>query len=139
MAETQSKVEGLQEELKVKMVEVSKRKAETNILIQKVGEESQVAEVEQQGAAEEEDKTNIAAKEAGLLKESAEKALSSAIPALEKSKAAIDCMKKGHIVEMKSLGTPPSMVVVTAKCIMILMGEKISPNDAEDKVWKKAV
>jgi dynein heavy chain len=39
-------VEGLQEELKVKMVEVSKRKAETNILIQKVGEESQVAEVE---------------------------------------------------------------------------------------------
>lgn len=48
-------------------------------------------------------------------------------------------MKKGHIVEMKSLGTPPSMVVVTAKCIMILMGEKISPNDAEDKVWKKAV
>ncbi|MFN9909395.1 MAG: hypothetical protein ACK56F_25310 [bacterium] len=47
------------------MVEVSKRKAETNILIQKVGEESQVAEVEQQGAAEEEEKTNIAAKEAG--------------------------------------------------------------------------
>ena len=47
-------------------------------------------------------------------------------------------MKKGHIVEMKSLGTPPSLVVVTAKAIMILMGEKVGANDPEDKVWKKA-
>ena len=62
-------------------------------------------------------------------KETAEKALSSAIPALEKAKNAIDCMKKGHIVEMKALGTPPPMVIVTAKCILILMGEKVSPND----------
>jgi len=57
---------------------------------------------------------------------------------LEKAKNAIDCMKKGHIVEMKSLGTPPSLVVVTAKAIMILMGEKVGANDPEDKVWKKA-
>jgi len=42
-------------------------------------------------------------------------------------------------VEMKALGTPPPMVIVTAKCILILMGEKVSPNDQEDKVWKKAV
>jgi len=31
------------------------------------------------------------------------------------------------------------MVIVTAKAILILMGEKINPNDAEDKIWKKAV
>jgi len=31
------------------------------------------------------------------------------------------------------------MVIVTAKCIMILFGEKVSANDAEDKIWKKAV
>jgi hypothetical protein len=31
------------------------------------------------------------------------------------------------------------MVIVTAKCIMILLGEKVSPNDPEDKIWKKAV
>jgi len=75
LAETQSKVEGLQEELKVKMVEVEKRKGETNILIAKVGEESATAEVEQVAANEEEDKTNIAAKEAQDLKEQAEKSL----------------------------------------------------------------
>jgi len=139
LAETQSKVEGLQEELKVKMVEVEKRKGETNILIAKVGEESATAEVEQVAANEEEDKTNIAAKEAQDLKEQAEKSLAQAIPALEKSKQAIDCIKKGHITEMKSLGSPPQMVIVTAKCIMILFGEKVSANDAEDKIWKKAV
>jgi dynein heavy chain len=98
-----------------------------------------VAEVEKEAADIEEEKTNIAAKEAGELKESAENALSSAIPALEKAKNAIDCMKKGHITEMKSLGTPPTMVIITAKCILILLGEKININDAEDKIWKKAV
>ena len=35
--------------------------------------------------------------------------------------------------------SPPPMVVVTAKCIMILLGEKVSNNDAEEKLWKKAV
>lgn len=58
------------------MVEVGKRKGETNILITKVGEESATAEVEQIAANEEEDKTNVAAKEASDLKEQAEKSLS---------------------------------------------------------------
>ena len=139
LAETQSKVEGLQEELKVKMVEVGKRKAETNILITKVGEESATAEVEQNAANEEEAKTNVAAKEAMELKEQAEKSLAAAVPALKKAEAAIDCIKKGHITEMKSMGSPPQMVIVTAKVIMVLLGEKVSPNDPEEKIWKKAV
>ena len=62
-----------------------------------------------------------------------------AVPALKKAEAAIDCIKKGHITEMKSMGSPPQMVIVTAKCIMILLGEKVSQNDPEDKIWKKAV
>jgi dynein heavy chain len=36
----------LQAELKVKMVEVDKKKAETDVLIEKVGKESAIAEVE---------------------------------------------------------------------------------------------
>jgi len=31
------------------------------------------------------------------------------------------------------------MVIVTAKCIMILLGEKVGNNDADDKIWKKSV
>lgn len=108
------------------MVEVGKRKAETNVLIAKVGEESAAAEIEQTAANEEEEKTNIAAKEATELKEAAEKSLAAAIPALKKAEAAIDCLNKKMITEMKSLGSPPQMVIVTAKCIMILLGEKVS-------------
>ena len=51
--ETKSKVLGLQEELKVKMVEVEKQRAETNELIEKVQSESAYAEEEQAKANEE--------------------------------------------------------------------------------------
>ena len=51
----------------------------------------------------------------------------------------IDTICNKCITEMKSLGTPPTMVIITAKCILILLGEKININDAEDKICKKAV
>lgn len=46
LAETQNKVQGLQEELKIKMIEVNKQREETDILIEKVGRESALAEDE---------------------------------------------------------------------------------------------
>jgi hypothetical protein len=64
--------------------------------------------------------------------------LSAAVPALKSAEAAINCLKKGHVTEMKNLGQPPMMVRVTAKAVMTLMGEKINPNDDLEKVWKKA-
>jgi len=39
---------------------------------------------------------------------------------------------------MKSLGSPPPGVLLTAQVVMILLGEKVSLNDPSDKVWKKA-
>lgn len=39
---------------------------------------------------------------------------------------------------MKSLGTPPDGVKLTAKVVLILMGEKISEKDPDEKIWKKA-
>lgn len=65
--ETKSKVLGLQEELKVKMVEVEKQKGETNELIEKVQSQSAYAEQEQAKANEEEAKTNIKKDEAEKL------------------------------------------------------------------------
>jgi dynein heavy chain len=38
---------------------------------------------------------------------------------------------------MKNLGSPPTGVIVTARVVLPLLGEKINPNDADDKVWKK--
>lgn len=39
---------------------------------------------------------------------------------------------------MKALGTPPDGVKLTARIILILLGERISLNDNDEKVWKKA-
>lgn len=44
LAETKNKVEGLQEQLKIKMVEVKKQREETDVLIEEVSTESAIAE-----------------------------------------------------------------------------------------------
>lgn len=39
---------------------------------------------------------------------------------------------------MKSLGSPPTGVLTTARAVLILLGEKITLQDPEDKLWKKS-
>jgi len=39
---------------------------------------------------------------------------------------------------MKTLTTPPPMVVVVAHAVMLMFGEKVPINEAIEKVWKKA-
>ena len=120
------------------MVDVQKKKDDTDVLIEKVGAESAIAEEESKIANEEEEKTNQASAAAEKLKNEADIALQAALPALESAKEAVNCLKKPHITEMKSLGSPPPGVLLTAKVVMILLGEKVGINDADDKIWKKA-
>lgn len=40
---------------------------------------------------------------------------------------------------MKAFANPPPGVVVTCRVVMALLKEKVSANDPDDKVWKKAV
>ena len=46
LAETKDKVQGLQDMLKVKMIDVNKKREEAGVLIDKVGEESAMADEE---------------------------------------------------------------------------------------------
>ena len=39
---------------------------------------------------------------------------------------------------MKALGAPPRLVIITAKIVMILLGEKIVLTEPEEKTWKRA-
>ncbi|MHA2022365.1 MAG: hypothetical protein ACTSWQ_01760 [Candidatus Thorarchaeota archaeon] len=79
----------------------------------------------------------MATQEANNLKNTADKALEEALPAYEEAKAAISCLKKNTISEMKALGSPPLLVIITAKIVMIVLGEKINLNESEDKTWKR--
>lgn len=137
LAETKSKVEGLQKDLQVKMVEVGKKQQETDVLIEKVGKESAIAEQESQIANEQEARTDEASRKAEKIKIEAETALSEALPALKQAENAVDCLKKPHVTEMKNLGSPPPGVIVTARVVLILTGEKVTLSDPDDKVWKK--
>lgn len=47
-------------------------------------------------------------------------------------------LTKGHIGEMKALGSPPVLVILTSKVVMTLLGERFGANDPDEKVWKKA-
>jgi len=71
------------------------------------------------------------------LKNEAEERLAEGKPALERAEQAIDKIKKEHITEMKSLPNPPIALVAVSKVIMIMLGEKISLHDPNDKIWKK--
>lgn len=64
------------------MVDVNKQREETDILIEKVGRESALAEEESSIANIEEEKTNVAAAEAEKISKEAKEALSEALPAL---------------------------------------------------------
>jgi hypothetical protein len=119
------------------MVEVNKKKEETGLLIDKVAKESEIAQREQEIANVEEEETNKKAKEAKELEGSAVAALSEAEPALIMASEAVKCLNKNHITEMKALGSPPDAVKLVARVLLILMGERITLSDSDEKVWKK--
>ena len=72
------------------------------------------------------------------MKDKAEKTLGEALPTLLEAQTAFSCLKKNTISEMKALGSPPRLVIITAKIVMILLGEKIPLTEPEEMTWKKA-
>lgn len=71
------------------------------------------------------------------MQQNASQALEKALPALQAAKIALESVNKGHITEMKNLGSPPTGVMVVGRVCLILMGDKITLNDPDEKVWKK--
>lgn len=137
LKETQEKVLGLQENLKVVMVQVEERRQATDVLIAEVSRESAKAQEEQEKANAEEAKTTELSQAANKLKAECDVALQKALPALRAAEGAVNCLKKEHITEMKNLANPPDGVVLVAKVLMILRGEKVSASEQRDKTWKK--
>ncbi len=107
MKSTTEQVEGLKQQLEIKMVDVKKQEEETNVLIEIVGKESLIAEEEQRLANIEQDKTTALANEANKIKDEADVKLQEAIPAMEAAKQAVDCLNKTTVQELKSLPKPP--------------------------------
>lgn len=125
MAQTTEQVEGLQVELEAAMKVVAIEKEKTDELIEIVGKETEAAEAEEAVATETAAITADAKAKAEAEKEKANQELKEAIPAMEAAKAAVDCLSKPSIQEMKALGSPPAAVLDVAKALlMVLKKEK---------------
>lgn len=124
MQSTTEQVEGLKQQLEVKMVDVKQQEEETNALIEVVGKESLIAEEEQKLANVEQEKTTALAEEAKKIKDEADKKLEEAVPAMEAAAAAVDCLTKQSIQELKSLPKPPKECESVTSAMLMLRGEK---------------
>ena len=105
MDNTNARVAMLKQELDVKMEDVEVEKEKTNVLIEEVGRESNIAEGEEKVAKEQEDATNLVANEAKATKAAADKELAAAIPAMEAAADAVNCLTPKAIQEFKSYQT----------------------------------
>merc|ERR1719316_2609241 len=121
----QSKVQGLKDDLAVKMVQVEEKKASTNVLIENVTEASEKAAIEEAAANVEAEKTNKLAGDAAAVKAKADAELGEAMPAMEAAKEAVNCLSKTSIQELKGFGKPPpECIEVCAAVAFLLLGEK---------------
>ena len=70
------------------------------------------------------EKTEALAAEAKRIKDSADKELEAAIPAMKAAEEAVKCLNKTSIQELKSLPKPPQECVSVTHTVLLLRGEK---------------
>jgi len=133
LRKTAADVAELQVDLVHTMEKVAEKKASTEILIKNMGVETAAAEVQQAEAAEEEIKAGAASSNAAAIEEHAETELSAAKPAMEAAAAAVDCLSKGMLTELKSLPKPPAGVDIVTKCCLIML-----ENEFKNHKWDRA-
>jgi dynein heavy chain, axonemal len=113
----------LEEEIKVKSVEVEAAKTQADQIAEKVGGEKAKVEVAAAGANEEAAKCAVIAENAGKMEADCTRDLEAAIPAVQKAEAALDALKKKELDELKSLGKPPGGVDDVTAAILAIKGE----------------
>ena len=136
---TAASVAVLEENLKVKAVEVEAKKAECDAMIPKLEEEKAKAGEEASKANKIASAATIKEKEVLEMKAGIEVKLAAAEPALVAAAAALEGLNVKDLGELKALKKPPSGVEdVTAACICLLQ-TKDMPFKKIDTSWKAAV
>jgi dynein heavy chain, axonemal len=131
LQKTAADVNILEEELKIKAVEVAKAKEAADELMEKVGaEKAKVGEEARKAGIEAEVCAGIAER-AGIQQRDCEADLAKAEPAVKAAEAALDTLNKKDLGELKSLGKPPAGVDDITAAILAMRGEK-------DRTWNAA-
>ena len=124
LRKTADDVNELQVDLKHTMVKVAEKVEATEVLLKRMGVERAEAEKQQEIANVEAEKADKAASDAAKIETEAATELAQAEPAMIAAAAAVDCLSKASLTELKGFSSPPSGVdKVTACCLMMLEGE----------------
>jgi dynein heavy chain len=124
LRKTSQDVAELQKDLKITMEKVAEKKVMTDKLIKEMSIQQADAQVQEEGAQLEAKKANEESQKAMIIETEAEKELSAAKPAMEAAAAAVDCLSKAMLSELKNLGKPPAGVdKVTNTCLILIEKE----------------
>jgi len=124
LRKTAADVAELQIDLNHRMEVVAEKQVATNALIDEIGVQRIDADKQNEAAGVEAEKAAIASASAAEIEAQAEQELSEAKPAMEAAAAAVDCLSKSMLTELKSLSSPPSGVdLITSACLILIEKE----------------
>ena len=146
LLETAESVAVMEEELKVKSVEVAEKKEKAEGIAEVVGKEKAIVDTQAAAAAVEGEKCDVIAKEAAAIQESAETDLAKAEPAVREAEAALDGLDKKDLGEAKGMAKPPGGVDDVFSAVLVLLANAGGASDIacdkkgkpKDVSWKAA-
>ena len=135
LRKTSEDVTELQKDLKITMVKVEEKKVATNALIEEMNEQKADGKVQEDAAQVEAQKANEQSENAMKIEKEAEQELSEAKPAMEAAAAAVDCLSKPMLTELKNLQKPPAGVDKVTNTCLILIDKEYKP---KKQTWARA-
>ena len=135
LRKTSDDVTELQKDLKITMEKVEEKKIATDNLINEMKIQQADAKVQDDAATIEAEKANEESAKAMKIEKEAEKELSEAEPAMRAAAAAVDCLSKAMLTELKGLSKPPSGVDKVTNSCLILIEKEYAP---KKQTWARA-
>ena len=134
LKKTSDDVTELQKDLKITMEIVGEKKKATDNLINEMQMQQADAQVQDDAAQIEAKKATEESDNAMIIEKSAEKELSEAEPAMKAAEAAVNCLSKPMLTELKGLSKPPAGVdKVTNSCLILIKKEYT----AKKQTWSR--
>eukprot|EP00592_Proboscia_alata_P015189 CAMPEP_0194394788 /NCGR_PEP_ID=MMETSP0174-20130528/124051_1 /TAXON_ID=216777 /ORGANISM="Proboscia alata, Strain PI-D3" /LENGTH=2316 /DNA_ID=CAMNT_0039190629 /DNA_START=658 /DNA_END=7604 /DNA_ORIENTATION=+ len=135
LRKTAEDVTELQKDLKITMEKVEEKKVATDALIKEMEVQQADAKIQQDAAQVEAAKANEESEKAQKIELAAEEELSQAKPAMKAAAAAVDCLSKSMLTELKGLGKPPAGVDKVTNACLILVEKEYNP---KKQTWDRA-
>jgi len=135
LRKTSDDVTELQKDLKITMEKVEEKKIATDKLIEEMSAQQADAQIQEDAAQIEAKKANEESQKAKKIEDEAETELAEAKPAMEAAAAAVDCLSKPMLTELKNLGKPPAGVDKVTNSCLILIEKEYKP---KKHTWNRA-